>query len=87
MSPFIEYIIKDDFLLMYLRIHEKEMHLEKGEEGLQNGVSNDNVLHTICFHRSVHRYFEPSKYQRTKSKYWKSIKLKIKLEIGNHLIL
>ncbi len=57
----------------YLRVDEEEVHLEEGEEGLQDGVGDDDVLHAVVLHRRVHRDLQPDEDQGPEAENWKQI--------------
>ena len=49
-------------------VDEQEVHLEEGEESLQYGVSDHNIVDTVgVVHGGVHGDFQPNEYQRSKA--------------------
>ena len=52
----------------YLRIDEKEMHLEESKQSLQDGMGNENIFHAILLHGGVHSDLQSGEYQRAQAK-------------------
>ncbi len=51
-----------------LWVDEEEVHLEEGEEGLQDGVGDDDVLDAVVLHRRVHGDLQTDENQGPEAK-------------------
>ena len=47
----------------HLRDDEEEVHLQEGEEGLQDGVRHQQVVHALGLQRRVHRNLQAGEDQ------------------------
>ena len=56
-----------------LWVDEEEMHLEESEEGLEDGVGDQDVVHAGGLHGGVHGNLETGEDQGAQAKNWKKI--------------
>lgn len=58
----------------HLRVDKEEVHLEKGEEGLEDGMGDEDVFDAALLHGGMHGNFQPRKDQGSQTKDWMDTK-------------
>lgn len=52
---------------LYLRVDKKEVHLQKCEEPMENGMNENHVIQTRTLHHGVHGHFQTVEDQRAQA--------------------